>query len=99
MFAFSLVAYAVLLLKQNFHLDAAIARFVIIGLGAMMVCLMQSAWLRLLGRISLPWQGLVERAVLVGMFTSTVAIPLLIFSWWFHQQRRITPLVDQTATS
>jgi rod shape-determining protein MreD len=99
MAAFALVAYGVVLLRQNLHLDGAIARLIIVGVGVTATCLLQSATLRCIGRIALPWQSLVEHAVLVGIYTAAVAIPLLMVYWWFGSQRSAKPLVDQPAAT
>jgi rod shape-determining protein MreD len=69
-----------------------------LGLGmATAICLLQSVVLRLVDRIAMPWQTLAERAALVGLYTTAVAIPLLIVLRWFGANRPSPAIVDQPA--
>lgn len=97
MATFAVVGYAIIFLRQNLHLENILAQLLLVGLGATAICLLQSVVLRLVDRIAMPWQTLAERAALVGLYTTAVAIPLLIVLRWFGANRPSPAIVDQPA--
>jgi cell shape-determining protein MreD len=95
MTTFAVMGYAVIFLRQNLHLEGAVARLGIVWLGTTSICLLQGVALRLMGNLALPWATLIERAALVGLYTTGLAIPLLMMLQWFGFKKQSATVIDQ----
>ncbi|MCC7086000.1 MAG: rod shape-determining protein MreD [Pirellulales bacterium] len=96
MAAFALVGYSIIFFRRHLHLDGSISQLVVISLGTMTACGLQGIGLRLAGSIEIPFTAIVEHAALVGLYTSGIAIPVLMLVRWVTPQRKPTPLVAPT---
>jgi rod shape-determining protein MreD len=94
--AFAMVGYLVIVLRRNLHLEGPIAQLAIVGFGTVATCGVQGIALRLIGGPECPLMTLVERTVLVGLYTSAIAIPLVMMLHWLKPKREPMSVVPAT---
>jgi rod shape-determining protein MreD len=97
MAAFAIVAFLVMFLRRNLHLEGLFGRVLIVGFGATAVCALQGIALRLMHSVDGSLVGLVERAGLVGLYTLAVSIPIEMIIYWMKPKRAAAPVAVPTA--
>lgn len=92
--AFAFVGYSLMRLRSRVHLDHLTGHIAIIWLGVASTCFVQTVALRVLGKTSLPWLMLLPRSALVGFYTASLSIPLLMIAGWLRTPRRTIELTS-----
>jgi rod shape-determining protein MreD len=97
MAAFVVVAYLVMYLRRNLHLEGPFAQVLIVGGGASAVCFVQGIALRLMQHVDASLVRLVERAGLVGLYTAAVSIPIVMIIFLLKPKRAAAPVPVHSA--
>ncbi|HEV2973096.1 MAG TPA: rod shape-determining protein MreD [Pirellulales bacterium] len=85
---FALVGFAVAWLRTKLDMNHLIVRLAVVWLATTAIAIGEVVICRLLGETTLPWPSLAVRAVGVGVYTTGVALPLLMVVGWLGEGRR-----------
>jgi rod shape-determining protein MreD len=97
MAALAIVAYSVIFLRRNLHLEGLFAQVLIVGFGTTAACLVQGVALKLLQQNSDSVVRLIERAGLAGLYTAAVSIPITMIIFWMKPKHTAAPVAVPTA--
>jgi rod shape-determining protein MreD len=95
--AFAVVGYAIVFLRRNLHLEGMLAQLIIVGSGTMTTCAVQGIALRLTGQVERSLLAVIEHSALVGLYTTGLAIPVMMIACWIKPKREQSPIVAPTA--
>lgn len=95
--AFAVVGYAIVFLRRNLHLEGVLARLAIVGLGTLIVTSLQGIALRMTGTVDRSLLAVIEHSALVGLYTTGLAIPVVMIGRWTKPKREQSPIVAPTA--
>jgi rod shape-determining protein MreD len=95
--AFAIVGYLVIFLRRNLHLEGMFAQLTIVGFGTTATCALQGIALRLTGNVERPLLTVIEYAFLVGLYTTGLAIPVVMIVRWIKPKREQSPIAATTA--
>jgi rod shape-determining protein MreD len=82
---FALVGYGIAQIRSHLDLEHLPLQLAMILAATMAIALGEAGAWRLLGETTLPWSTLVVRAMSVGVYTTAIALPILLFCSWFHR--------------
>jgi rod shape-determining protein MreD len=85
---FALVGFAVAWLRTKLDVKHVIVRLAVVWLATTSIAIAEIVVCRLLAETTLAWASLVVRAVGVGVYTTGVALPLLMIVGWLGEGRR-----------
>jgi len=84
---FALVGYAIARLRGHLDLDHVALQLAVVVAATTAIAFGEGAAWRLLGETTLPWSTLAVRASSVGVYTTVIALPLLLLRSWFQGAR------------
>jgi len=96
--AFALSGYAALRLRNWINLDHFAGRLASVLLATTISCLIQGLAARLVGEMSLTWLAVFQRSVIVGLYTTAAAVPVLMILNWLSRPQRPYELSSVAAT-
>jgi rod shape-determining protein MreD len=97
MAAFAMVAYVVMSMRRNLHLEGLLALVLIVAFGATTVCALEGISLRLLHHANDSPVRIVEQAGLTGLYTAAVSLPIAMIIFWMKPKRTAAPVAVPTA--